>query len=123
MVAQHLFPPHTTSEQTLDVVWRSTTERVSLRGAVLLLLLGLGGVAARVITDRFDMLASLGILASAFACSAMLTRSGGAEGGLPPSVMRILSGMLKIIAALAGVATGLLLLVAVFGGSLEVMRH
>ena len=122
MVAQQLLPSPTTSDRTLDAVWRSTAERVSVRGAVLLLMLGLGGVAVRVITDRFTIVGSLGILSAAFACYAMITQPSIADRWAPRAT-RMFAGTLKIIAALAALATGLLLLAAVFGGSLEVMRH
>jgi hypothetical protein len=122
LVAQHLLPPPATSDRILHVVWRSTAERVSVRGAVLLLMLGLGGVAVRVITDRFTIVGRLGILSTAFACYAMITQPSDAHPTRAPRVTRILAGTLKVIATVAGLATGLLLLAAVFGGSLEVMR-
>jgi hypothetical protein len=123
MVAQHLFPPTATSEQTLDAVWRSTADRVSVRSAVLLIVLGLGGVMVRAITGRFAVLASLGILATAFACYAMIPRPRPADRGWISRGTRALAGLMTIAAALAGLATGLLVLAAVFGGSIEVMRR
>jgi hypothetical protein len=123
MVAQHLFRAPNASEQTLDAVWRLAAQRLTHRGRVAGLTLGLVAVSVSAITQRFPLLATLGTLAAAFACYAGLIQPPSNDRWVSPSAVRALAAFATLVAALAALATGLFLLAAMFGGSIEVMRR
>ena len=123
MVAQHVgSSPPPPSDATLGVVWRSTALRLTSRRIPLLLGLGIAAMAASAITRRFPVLAALGIVVSAFAWYAVLIQPRG-DHDVHANTRRRLAQLASTIAALAALTAGLLLLAAVFGGGIEVMRH
>lgn len=122
MLAQRLSSSPPSSDITLDVLWRSTAQRLTTRRIAVLLALGVGGVATSAVTSRFPILAALGIVVSAFACYAALIRPHGNHDA-HADIRRRLARLASTIAALAALTAGLLMLAAVFGGSIEVMRR
>lgn len=122
MVAQQVLQSFRPSDETLAAVWRAATQRVTLRVIVLFVGLGSGGAVALVIADRFLPLASMCVVIAAFGGhSAVLHPSLGRR--LRPGTQHFLGVLTGAVAALAGVVAGLLVLAAVFGGSIEVMRR
>jgi hypothetical protein len=123
MVAQQVLQSFRPSDETLAAVWRAATQRVTLRVIVLFVGLGSGGAVALVIADRFLALASMCVVIAAFGGhSAVLHPSLGGRR-LRPGTQRFLGVLTGAVAALAGVVAGLLVLAAVFSGSIEVMRR
>jgi hypothetical protein len=123
MVAQHHLPSLTSPDQTLDSVWRSAARRVPARATASFFLLGIVAVATSVITGHLLALATLGVLANAFACYAVVVQPHGPGRRLAPATRRLVGAVANTIAVLAALATGLLILAALFGGSIEVMRR
>jgi len=123
MVAQHSVPSPTSSDQTLQAVWRDAGQRLTPRRAAGVLLVGVAAVAATVVTKRLFMVGSLGLLAIAFACYSATEHGDVAGLRVAAGVRRFLGAIASLIAVLAAVATGLLILAALFGGSIEVMRR
>jgi hypothetical protein len=88
----------------------------------LLLTLGVGAVMTSAITARFPLLAAVGIVVSAFACYAALIHPHDSQS-THSRLRRRLAQFASAVAALAALAAGLLMLAALFGGSIEVMRR
>ena len=122
MVARHVASSPPPSDATLGVVWRSTALRLTSRRIAIWLGLGIAGVSASGLTRRFPVLAALGIVVSAFACYAGLIQPRG-DHDVHTNKRRRLAQLASTIAALAALTAGLLMLGAVFGGGIEVMRH
>ena len=104
------------------MVWRSTALGLTSRRIAILLGLGIAGVAASGIARRFPVLAALGIVVSAFACYAVLIQPRD-DQDIHANVRRRLAQLASTVAALGALTAGLLMLAAVFGGAIEVMRH
>jgi hypothetical protein len=118
--------PHHSSprpEPMLDVVWRSAAYRVSLSGIVASILVGLVGAITLAAADRFWPIASACVVLCAFGMYAAIVQPDLGGARLGASVQRLLATLIATIAVLAAIATGLLLLATIFGGSLEVMRR
>jgi hypothetical protein len=122
MIAQRLASSSPPSEGQLDVVWRSTALRLTSRGMTLLFALGVGAVVTSAITSRFPLLGAVGIVVSAFACYAALIQPHG-DRDVHPQLKRRLARLASAVAVLAGLTAGLLVLAAIFGGGIEVMRR
>lgn len=122
MVAQHLFSSRPTADDTLDVLWRSTALRISWPGRATLFGVGVSGVATSIITSRWPMIAAVGLIVSAFAAYAELIQPHDAQDA-PGPARRVLARIASAIAAVAALTAGLLMLAAMFGGSIEVMRR
>jgi hypothetical protein len=122
VVAQHVGSSPPPSDATLGVVWRSTALRLTSRRIAILLGLGIAGVAASGLTRRFPVFAAFGIVVSAFACYAVLIQPRG-DHDVHANMRRRLAQLASTIAALAALTAGLLMLAAIFGGAIEVMRH
>ena len=122
MVAQHVGSSPPPPDATLSAVWRSTALRLTSYRIAFLLALGIGAVTASGITRRFPALAALGIVVCAFACYAVLIQPRD-DHDVHANMRRRLARLASTIAALAAFTAGLLMLAAVFGGGIEVMRH
>lgn len=118
--APHHSPP---SEPTLDAAWRSAALRLPTPGIVACIGLGLAGAISLAAADRLLPLAAACVVLVAFGAYAAVVQPALGGGRLSPGTQRLLATMIGIVAALAGLATGLLVLAAVFGGSIEVMRR
>ncbi len=121
MVAQHLSSDRG-ADVTLDVLWRSTALRLPSRAVASLLVAGMTILAGSIFASGPLNLGALGIWMIAFAVYAAIIQSAVAHRSRR-RVTRFLARLTSAIAAFAALSVGLLLLAAVFGGSIEVMRR
>ena len=118
-------PPHSppSAEPMLDVVWHAAAQRLSVPGIVVCIVFGLTGAVSLSVADRLWPVVSTCVVLVAFGAYAAVVQPALGGSWLGRSTQRILAIALGAIAAVAGLATGLLMLAAIFGGSIEVMRR
>lgn len=119
--APHLSPP--SPEPTLDAAWRAAANSLPLPGIVACIISGLAGAVTLATAHRLWPVAAACVVLVAFGAYAAVAQPGLGGNRLHPRTQRLVAATIGIIAVLAGLATGLLLLAAIFGGSIEVMRH
>jgi hypothetical protein len=107
----------------LDVVWRDAAQRLTLPGIIASVVLGLAGSISLMLANRLWPIATGCIIVVAFGAYAAIIQPAIGGIWLRSSTQRLLATLAATVAALAGLMTGLLLLAAIFGGSIEVMRR
>jgi|KBSSwiStaDraftv2_1062776.scaffolds.fasta_scaffold11871_2 hypothetical protein len=118
--------PHrssSSSEPMLDTVWRAAAQRVPVPGVIACIACGLAGAISLAVADHLRPIAAACVILAAFGAYAAVVQRGIGGTWLGPSAQRVLATVFATVAVLAGLATGLLLLAAIFGGSIEVMRR
>jgi hypothetical protein len=119
--APHHSPP--SSEPTLDVAWRAAANRLPIRGIVACIIFGLAGAITLAGANRVRPVATACVVLAAFGAYAAVVQPSLGGDRLHPTTQRLVAATIGIIAVLAGLATGLLVLATIFGGSIEVMRR
>jgi hypothetical protein len=117
----HHSPP--SSEPMLDAAWMAAAQQLSIPGSIICVVLGLAGGISLAVANRFWPVAAACAILVAFGAYAAVVQPAIGGAFLRPSTQRLLATAIAVVAALAGLATGLLLLAAIFGGSIEVMRR
>ena len=118
--------PHHSSpsaEPMLDAVWRSAAHRLPLPGVISCLVVGLAGGISLAFANRLWPIAAACVVLAAFGAYAAVVQPAIGGTWLHPQTQRLLAAVTAAVAALAGLAAGLLMLAAIFGGSIEVMRR
>ena len=85
--------------------------------------LGLLGAISPLAVGRAWVIAALSLIVAAFGAYAAVVQASIGGRWLGPRAQYTIGAVLTAIAALAGAAAALLVLGAIFGGSLEVMRR
>lgn len=123
MVVQHHLGSPAASEQTLATLWRRHASRVSERTIVTCLALGTLGTIVPLFFPGWAIVSSVSLIVVAFGVYAATAHPNLGGRRLGPGAQRIVGAVASTIAAMSGLVAGLLLLGAVFGGSIEVMRR
>lgn len=123
MVNQHVFPTPLSSDQTLAALWRSTANRLTGGGIIACVVVGAAAVTWSVVSGRVPLVAAVGAIALAFGCYAAVVQPTVGGRWLGPRTQSVMATGISIITALVAVAGGLLVLAALFGGRIEVMRR
>jgi hypothetical protein len=111
------------SEPMLDAVWHAAAQRLSVAGIVVCIVFGLTGAISLSIADRLWPIVSACVVLIVFGAYAAVVQPALGGVWLQRNTQRLLAAALGTVAAVAGIATGLLVLAAIFGGSIEVMRR
>jgi uncharacterized membrane protein len=122
VLQQHLdsAPP---DDQTLASLWRTYAQHVGGRTIAQCIGFGMLGAIVPLFLGRATFVALVGVIVAAFGLYAAVVQPSLGARWLQPRPQRIIATAVTSIAALAGLAVGLLVLGTVFGGSIEVMRH
>lgn len=118
MSARHL----TQDEGTLAEGWRSFADRASGRVQAVCLGVGALGVGS-LLLDALRIPALLGVVAGCFGVFSLARQHALLKGPAAARWLRLVGMAASTVAALSAVAAGLLVLRAIFGGSVEVMRR
>jgi hypothetical protein len=119
MSAQHL----THDDGTLAESWRSFAEHASTRVQIICLGVGAIGIGSLALFDAFRIPALLSVVAGCFGGFSLARQRMLLGGTRPARWLRVLAAAATTVAALSALAAGLLVLRAIFGGSVEVMRR
>jgi hypothetical protein len=117
----HHSPP--SPEPTLDKAWRAAADRLPVSAIIACVVVGLAGGISLIVADRLRPIAAACVVLVTFGVYAAIVQPTLGGTWLDQKTQRFLATLAATIAALAGLATGLLLLAAIFGGSIEVMRR
>jgi hypothetical protein len=124
MVLRHPFNSSASApEQTLALVWRAQARHVGTRTIAQCVAFGAVGVIIPIVLGHATFIALVSLIVAAFGLYAAVVRPSLGGRWLPPRAQHITSIVVSAIAALAAVAAALLVLGAIFGGSIEVMRR
>jgi hypothetical protein len=123
MVLQQHFDSPPTDDQTLAALWQTHARRVGGRTIAQCVALGTLDTIIAVFSGRATFVALMSLIVAAFGLHAAIVQPSLGGRWLQPRAQRIIGTAVTAVAALAGVAAGLLVLGAVFGGSIEVMRR
>jgi hypothetical protein len=118
--------PHhspSSSEPMLDAAWRTAAHQLPIPGIIICIVLGLAGAISLAVANRLRPVAAACVILVAFGAYAAVMQPAIGGAWLRPSTQRLLATAIATVAALAGLAAGLLLLAGIFGGSIEVMRR
>jgi hypothetical protein len=119
MSARHL--AH--DDETLAEGWRSFADHASVRVQAVCLGIGALGVGSLALLDSFRIPALLSVVAGCFGVFSLARQRTLLAEAKPTRWLRLLGLAASMVAALSALAAGLLVLRAIFGGSLEVMRR
>ena len=121
----NVLPHHSpaSSEPTLDQAWRAAADRLPVGAIIACTVIGLAGAVSLFVANRFRPIGSACVVVVAFGVYAAIVQPHLGGALLGKRTQRFLATVTATVAAVAGIATGLLLLAAVFGGSIEVMRR
>lgn len=117
----HRPPP--CSEPTIDAAWRDAAHRLPVGAIIACIIFGLAGATSLIVADRLLPIAAACVVLVAFGVYATVVQPTLGGAWLRPSTQRLLAAVTVTVAALAGLATGLLLLASIFRGNIEVMRR
>jgi hypothetical protein len=107
----------------LDAVWGAAAQRLPIPGVIACIACGVIGSISLAMANRLLPLAAACVVLLSFGAYAAVVQPGIGGIWLRLSIQRILAVATATVAVFAGLATGLLLLGAIFGGSIEVMRR
>jgi hypothetical protein len=119
MSAQRL----THDEATLAESWESFAQRASARVQAVCLAVGAVGIGSLALLPSVRIPALLSVVVGCFGGFSLARQRMVAAHGRPSYWLRLLGTVASTVAALGAMAAGLLVLRAIFGGSLEVMRR
>jgi hypothetical protein len=122
VLQQHLHAP-SPGDQTLASLWRAYARRIDPRATIHCITLGMLGVVVPVVLQRAMIVALPSLIVLAFGAYAAVVQPALGGRWLRPRAQRVVGTAVAALAALAGIAAGLLVLGAIFGGSIEVMRR
>ena len=122
MVLQHHLDSSPLADQTLAALWRAHARCISGRTIAQCVVLGTLGTITPVSLGRGTFVALMSIVAAFGSYAAAVQPSFGGRW-LQPRRQRIAGVAASAIAVLAALTAGLLVLGAIFGGSIEVMRR
>lgn len=108
---------------TLHEVWTGLAARMPRRAAATLAGLGLGVAAWSRWAGLTWIVTLTAVVVLAFGCDALLWVSSRHRPELQNRRLRVASAVARLVAAVAAVAIGLILLGIVFGDKIEVMRR
>jgi hypothetical protein len=109
--------------ETLDEVWRLQTQRTSRPTLVVCVLAGVVGLGVLIIFDDFRFASLLLLLAGAFGVDGLAYRANIPLAPLERRRFHLVSVFARALAIGAALLTGLLVLQAIFGDGIEVMRR
>ena len=110
-------------EPMLDAAWRAAAHELPVGAIIACIVLGFAGAISLFVADRLLPIAAACVVLVAFGVYAAVVQPTLGGAWLRPSIQRLLAAITATVAVLAGLATGLLLFAAIFGGSIEVMRR
>jgi hypothetical protein len=113
----------TTDEGTLAEGWRSFADHASARAQIVCLGFGALGVGSLALLDTFRIPALASVVAGCFGVVSLARQRMLLAGARSARRLRLLGLTASTLAALSALAAGLLVLRAIFGGSIEVMRR
>jgi hypothetical protein len=123
MVLQHHLDSSPLADQTLAALWRAHARRISGRTIAQCVVLGTLGTIIPISLGRGTFVALMSLIVAAFGSYAAAVQPSFGGRWLQPRGQRITGIAVSAIAVLAALTAGLLVLDAIFGGSIEVMRR
>jgi hypothetical protein len=110
-------------DQTLDALWRATARRTSTRHATACITVGILGMVALPLFDQLRIPGLVGLVVGAFGVYALAVQPDVSGRAFRPRAHRAVAAIAVAIAVVASAAVALLVLAAIFGGNIEVMRR